>query len=123
MQHQNNTTRVTISKHLTRNDVEQSLLFPVPRIFNVQEGDLVYMHVRYNFGGTCKFPCCIKKYEETGSVLAIHWFEFVRLKGLRPNDEVILVAEFSSGKKTQMQLTMELKRKITLFGKDIWGHF
>ncbi|WRX14360.1 hypothetical protein QQP08_006847 [Theobroma cacao] len=81
------------------------------------------MHVRYNFGGTWKFPCCIKKNEETGSVLAIHWFEFVRLKGLRPNDEVILVAEFSSGKKTQMQLSMELKRKITLFGKDIWGMF
>ena len=122
MQNPNNQpTKARISKRLTRNDVEQCLSFSVPRILNVEVGNLFYLYVRDSTGEAYTFPCSIQQKEDMGLVVSINWHGFVRVKEIRPDDEVFLLGEFMGGEDTRMQFSIELQRKIRLFGRDIWG--
>ncbi|XVF01173.1 hypothetical protein REPUB_Repub04eG0065600 [Reevesia pubescens] len=103
------------------NDVEQSLSFLVPNIFNLEEGELFYFYVRDRNGEAYTFPCSIQPNRELGLVVSINSLDFARIKGIRPEVEVVLLGEFVGGKDRRMQLTILLQRKIILLGKDIWG--
>lgn len=57
--------------------------------------------------------------DEDEGVLSVGWIEFVRRKNLKPCDKVIFYDEVDdTGKAT---LKIEVKRRIRLFGHDIWA--
>ncbi|XVF01172.1 hypothetical protein REPUB_Repub04eG0065500 [Reevesia pubescens] len=69
------------------------------------------------------FCCTIRHNDEMtddGGVLDVGWLEFAQRKNLKPYDEVIFHEEIDIDK-DKATLKIEVKRKIRLFGHDIWA--
>ncbi|OMP01590.1 hypothetical protein COLO4_11748 [Corchorus olitorius] len=110
-----------ISKRLSPKDVEESLCFPLPRILNVEEGEIFQLQVRDKGDQAWTFSCSIEQHQEIGLALTVRWLAFVGAKGIKADDEVILQGEFMGSDDMRLQFLIEVKRKIRLFGKDMWG--
>ncbi|GLT63676.1 hypothetical protein SLA2020_362220 [Shorea laevis] len=110
---------VMFSKLLTESDVNKnlSILFCSMGSSIPEEGGL-YMNALDNTGKAWSFPCSVHHEETTGTVVSVCWDEFVREKGVRANDKVVL-KEKSMAEGTIFMV--DVKRKIRLFGEDIWA--
>ena len=118
--------RERFSKRLTQNDVEKCLiLFPfctVAGIFDFQEGRVFCLEVIGSTGKVWTFLGSFHNNEEMGSVVSISWPQFVSEKALKPNDEVVFVRQSMDDDEGHWKkFKIEVRRKIRLFGHDIWG--
>ncbi|XWS54861.1 hypothetical protein CRYUN_Cryun10bG0125900 [Craigia yunnanensis] len=118
--------RERFSKRLTQNDVEKCLiLFPfcdVAGIFDFQEGRMFCLEVVGSTGKAWTFLGSFHTNEEMGSVVSISWPQFVSEKTLKANDEVVFVGQsMDDDEGPWKKFKIEVRRKIRLFGQDIWG--
>ena len=118
----------TFSKLLTKSDVEKSLLIPTCSfdVLPFEEGHFFYLNVVDQTGNTWTFPCFVQQISDDqsigSSVISIGWLNFTRNKDVRVGDMVFLhqksLDDNSSG---STHFRIEVKRKIRLFGQDIWA--
>ncbi|GLT63674.1 hypothetical protein SLA2020_362200 [Shorea laevis] len=110
---------VMFSKLLTEPDVKKNLLIPCCSMGpSIPEEGVLYMNALDNAGKAWSFPCSVHHDETTVTVVSVCWDEFVREKGIRANDKVVL-KEKSMAEGTIF--VVEVKRKIRLLGEDIWA--
>lgn len=76
------------------------------------------MNAQDNTEKAWSFPCTFHHDETTGTMVSVCWDEYVREKGVRANDKVVL-KEKSVAEGTIFRV--EVRRKIRLFGEDIWA--
>ncbi|XVE93289.1 hypothetical protein REPUB_Repub01dG0178000 [Reevesia pubescens] len=122
--------RERFSKRLTQVEVEKRLiLFPltvVAGFFNFEVDRLFCMDVVDWFGKAWTFMGSIhSNYEDLGSVVSVSWPQFATEKGIKANDEVIFIGQplddDDDHRTPWKKYKVEVKRKIRLFGQDIWG--
>ena len=77
------------------------------------------MHAHDGNGHEWIFSCNIQRNESVGQFLSVGWIEFVRERNLQVDDSVTILEEVMKNQATRIK--MEVKRKIRLFGKDIWA--
>ncbi|KAJ9158949.1 hypothetical protein P3X46_024490 [Hevea brasiliensis] len=115
---------ILITKVLTKADIESCLSFPTSSIGPVpfQEGHSMDMNVHDQSGQEWIFPCTIQRNDTVGRVLSVGWDEFARRKNLAVNDKVIFLEETIENQAPgTCRIKIQVKRKIRLFGNDIWA--
>ncbi|GMJ12785.1 hypothetical protein HRI_004947700 [Hibiscus trionum] len=111
----------TISKMLTRTDIEKSLLisgdsfgiFPVP----FDGGHFFNMTAIDGTGKAWDFPCFFLQSE---GIVSVGWLPFLGGKDVRAGDMVFLHREWMNDGE-DFTVKIEVKRKIRLLGQDIWA--
>ena len=111
------------SKVVTEMDVTRSLSISISSLglIPLEEGPSMDMHVFDDDSGRLwDFRCSIQHntYCE-GRVISVDWLEFVGHKNVRVDDKVIFVEQVTNDQ--SMRLKVEVKRRIRLFGQDIWA--
>ncbi|GAV61205.1 hypothetical protein CFOL_v3_04733, partial [Cephalotus follicularis] len=118
-------TTIIISKVLSKMDTERNLVIPTSSLgfLPFEEGHSANMVVEdESTRQAWIFHCTIKGDENKGLVLSVSWLDFVRDKSLKENDEVtIFQEEFMKEKAMGTRFKIVVKRKIRLFGADIWA--
>ncbi|XVF67660.1 hypothetical protein PTKIN_Ptkin10aG0139300 [Pterospermum kingtungense] len=114
------------SKRLTQKDVEKrTITIPfseVAGIFDFEEGRLFCLDVLECTGQAWTFLGAFHRNEEMGSVVSISSPQFVSEKALKANDEVVFVRQSRENDSVPWKkFKIEVRRKIRLFGQDIWG--
>ncbi|KAL4298042.1 hypothetical protein GQ457_12G021050 [Hibiscus cannabinus] len=114
------------SKRLSQNEIEKRMIFlpfaVVASFLEFQEGHLFRMDVVDSLGKAWSFMGMFQINEEFGNYVSISWPQFAAEKGLKANDEVIFMEKpRQEGEESCKQLKVRIKRKIRLFGQDIWG--
>ncbi|XVF67659.1 hypothetical protein PTKIN_Ptkin10aG0139200 [Pterospermum kingtungense] len=125
---------MSISKVLTKSDIEKSLLISAACCFDsnilpLEEGHFYDINVIDNTGKAWSFPCFIQQISEgmhmEPPVLSVGWLKFVCDKDVRVGDMVFLHQKYAmddhDDDSTCKQLKIEVKRKIRLMGEDIWA--
>ncbi|KAJ4822671.1 hypothetical protein Tsubulata_027234 [Turnera subulata] len=119
---------VLFSKLVSKTDIESHLVIPdcpAGTLPSSDEGQSMEMHVLDNNGREWLFPCCITRNDLVGKFLNVGWIEFVRERDVRENDEVSIIHDEvdwkNQGAATTVLIKIEVRRKIRLFGKDIWA--
>ncbi|KAK8331244.1 hypothetical protein V6Z11_A10G062200 [Gossypium hirsutum] len=114
------------SKHLTQNEVKDRIIFfsytDVAPFFEFQEGRLFFMDVTDSLGKAWTFIGTFYANPDVGKYVSIKWPQFLSEKGLKANDEVIFIERSRrEGETPWKKFNVVIKRKIRLFGQDIWG--
>ena len=115
---------ILISKFATKADVESRLSFPTCSLglLPFEEGQSMNMSLYDKCGCQWIFACTIQQNDSIGQVLSMDWMEFVRHKDVRENDKVIILEEeIIKNHIIGTRMKIEVKRKIRLFGQDIWA--
>ncbi|KAJ6416209.1 hypothetical protein OIU84_004919 [Salix udensis] len=109
------------SKSLSKADIENVLSIPACTLgpLPFREGHSMNMHAHDGNGQEWIFSCNIQRNESVGHFLSVGWIEFVRERNLQVDDSVTILEEVMKNQATCIKL--EVKRKIRLFGKDIWA--
>ncbi|MBA0878552.1 hypothetical protein Goshw_001391 [Gossypium schwendimanii] len=114
-----------ISKQLTKNDIEKSLLIPTDSfsIVPVQfEGGCFYnVNAVDGAGKAWDFPCFVQQSE---GIVSVDWLRFLSGKDVRAGDTVFLhrkSMDGDDGDDSTAKVKIEVKRKIRLMGEDIWA--
>ncbi|MBA0712040.1 hypothetical protein Golax_011165, partial [Gossypium laxum] len=115
-----------ISKQLTKNDIEKSLLIPTDSfsIVPVQfEGGCFYnVNAVDGAGKAWDFPCFVQQSE---GIVSVDWLRFLSGKDVRAGDTVFLhrkpMDDGGGDLTASAKLKIEVKRKIRLMGEDIWA--
>ncbi|KAK8562928.1 hypothetical protein V6N13_018521 [Hibiscus sabdariffa] len=112
---------LTISKVLTRTDVEKSLLIPGDSfsIFSVSfnGGHFFNMAAIDGTGKALDFPCFLLQVE---GIVSVGWLPFLAGKDVRAGDMVLLHRKWmDDGDDSTVEI--EVRRKIRLLGEDIWA--
>ncbi|KAK8991604.1 hypothetical protein V6N11_062609 [Hibiscus sabdariffa] len=119
-------TRQSFSKLLTQREVEQrTVSFPfddVASTFEFQEGRLFCIDAMDSLEKVWSFVGMFHNNEELGKCVSICLREFPVEKGLKANDEITFTERpRQNGTRTSKRFKVLIKRKIRLFGQDIWG--
>ncbi|EEF33387.1 conserved hypothetical protein [Ricinus communis] len=115
---------VLISKLITKTDTESYLSFPTCSLglLPFEDGHSMNMNVYDNSGRECIFSSTIQRNDSIGRFLSVGWLDFVRHKDVREKDKItILEDEIIKNQVTGTRIRIEVKRKIRLFGQDIWA--
>ncbi|XVE66910.1 hypothetical protein DITRI_Ditri08aG0118100 [Diplodiscus trichospermus] len=116
------------SKRLTQDDVEKDLIvFPTTAVAGIFESQPCLMYLIIDLvvgstGQTYTFQVYFGTNHEMGRVVSIWSFNFLKEKGIRANDEVVFIRQPSDNDTAPMKFKIEVRRKIRLFGQDIWGN-
>ncbi|TYI59824.1 hypothetical protein E1A91_D10G063300v1 [Gossypium mustelinum] len=116
----------SFSSRLTRNEVEDRIILfsyaVVAEFFEFQENRMFYMDIMDSLGKEWTFVGSFYTNQEVGNYVSISLLQFFTEKGLKPNDEVTFT-KIPQGEDewTWKKFKVEIKRKITLFGQEIWG--
>ncbi|KAK8509222.1 hypothetical protein V6N13_062278 [Hibiscus sabdariffa] len=118
--------RQSFSKLLTQREVEQrTVSFPfddVASVFEFQEGRLFCIDAMDSLGKMWPFIGMFHNNEELGNCVSICLQQFLVEKELKANDEITFTERpRQEGTRTSKRFKVEIKRKIRLFGQDIWG--
>ncbi|KAK8602476.1 hypothetical protein V6N13_057895 [Hibiscus sabdariffa] len=118
--------RQRFSKQLIQREVEKcTISFPfdvVASFFEFQEGCLFCMDVMDSLGEKWSFIGMFHHNEELGNCVSIRLSQFSIEKGLKAADEVTFTERpRREGARPWKKFKVEVKRKIRLFGQDIWG--
>lgn len=112
------------SKLVSEIDITRILSIPANACamgrLNFEENVLMDMHVEDDCGKMWMFGCWIQKNDDGGCALCVDWLEFVRHKDVRVGDKVLLIEEIED-QAMRRKIKIEVKRKIRLFGQDIWA--
>ncbi|KAJ0080508.1 hypothetical protein Patl1_23120 [Pistacia atlantica] len=105
------------SKFVDEIDITRSLSLPASPmgLIHFEENQLMDMHVQDDCGQLWMFRCSIQKNGDAGCALSVDWLEFVRHK------DVIFIQEIVKDQAMGARIKIQVKRKIRLFGQDIWG--
>lgn len=114
------------SKLLLETDVTSSLLIPTASLglsITIEESRFIDMHVHDGCGKQWIFCCSFIHQHVDGfdHFLSVDWLEFVRTRDVRAGDKVIFIEEMKNDEQVEATIKIEVKRKIRLFGKDIWA--
>ncbi|KAI9156850.1 hypothetical protein LWI28_013111 [Acer negundo] len=112
------------SKIVTDIDVTRSLSIPTSSLGSIpfEEGHFTDMNVYDDCGRFWVFRCSIQQMGSEDRVLSVNWIEFVRHKNVRVDDKVIFLEETCiNDPTTGAKIKIEVKRKIRLYGQDIWA--
>ncbi|TXG53777.1 hypothetical protein EZV62_019033 [Acer yangbiense] len=114
------------SKIVTEIDITRSLSIPTSSLglIPLEEGHSVDMHVYDSCGRLWIFRSSILQQSTgcEGLVLSVNWLEFVSHKNVKVDDEVIFIEEIiMNGPGVGARLYIQVRRKIRLFGQDIWA--
>ncbi|KAJ6309170.1 hypothetical protein OIU76_018709 [Salix suchowensis] len=114
---------MVFSKLLTADDIENGLPIPGSSLGQLpdQEGLTMSMQVLDRNGQDWTFSCTIKRNDSVGHFLSVGWNNFVREKDLRVDDKVTIQEEGMKKQGSGTWIKVEVKRKIRLFGEDIWA--
>ncbi|KAJ7002096.1 hypothetical protein NC653_012229 [Populus alba x Populus x berolinensis] len=140
---------LVFSKFLTADDIERGLCIPGCSLgpLPFEEGQSMNMHVHDGNGQEWIFSCTIKRNESMGHFLSVGWNKFVRERDLRVDernqsmghflsvgwnkfvrerdlrvdDKVTIHEEAMKNQATGTCIKVEVKRKIRLFGEDVWA--
>ncbi|MFQ6636014.1 hypothetical protein Gotur_012996 [Gossypium turneri] len=120
--------RRLFSRRLIQSEVDRCVFFfpfmYVSEFFEFQEGRFFFMDVIDSLGKVWTVLTKFHTHEVIGNYVSIDWPQFSNEKGLKPNDEITLIArplqEGGNGG-PQHEFKVLVKRKIRLFGQDIWG--
>ncbi|KAJ0094029.1 hypothetical protein Patl1_27065 [Pistacia atlantica] len=106
------------SKFLTEMDVTRSLVIPTNfmGLIDFEKGRVMDMHVHDDAG--LDVYLLVQQNGIVGDVLCVDWIEFVQHKNVKVKDKVIFVMEDEA---MGGRMKIEVKRKIRLFGQDIWA--
>ncbi|TYH48402.1 hypothetical protein ES332_D10G064300v1 [Gossypium tomentosum] len=102
----------SFSKHLTQSEVKDRIIF------------FSYTDVApfFDLGKAWTFIGTFYANPEVGKYVSIKWPQFSSEKGLKANDEVIFTEKPQrEGEAPWKKFNVVIKRKIRLFGQDIWG--
>ncbi|EOX98122.1 Uncharacterized protein TCM_006956 [Theobroma cacao] len=119
--------RERFSKRLTQNEVDKCLLmFPftaVVGLFAFEIHRLFCLDVVGRSGKAWTFLASFEPDEDMVSVFSIRCPQFASEYALKANDEVTFVRQAlnDNDKAPWMKFKIEIRRKIILFGQDIWG--
>ncbi|KAK8505284.1 hypothetical protein V6N13_045726 [Hibiscus sabdariffa] len=118
--------RERFSKRLTRNEAEKCMiLLPfaiVASSLEFEEGRIFRMDAVDSLGKAWSFVGMLQKNEELGNCVSVSWPQFATEKGLKADDEIIFMEKLRrEGEESWKQIQVRIKRKIRLFGQDIWG--
>ncbi|MBA0695629.1 hypothetical protein Goari_002241 [Gossypium aridum] len=116
--------RRTFSKRLTPIEVEKRIILffytVVAEFFEFEEGRHFFMDVTDNLGKEWTFVGTFHANNIVENHVSISWAQFSLEKGLKVNDEVTFT-EKPQGNGPWKKFKVVIKRKIRLFGQDIWG--
>ncbi|KAE8701607.1 hypothetical protein F3Y22_tig00110540pilonHSYRG00076 [Hibiscus syriacus] len=117
---------ISFASRLTRSEVQRRMMMlpvlAVAAFFEYEEGRLFFMDVKDSLGQAWIFLCRFHANEEMGNYFCISWPQFSMEKGLKENDEVIFTERPRlEGESPERKFKVEIKRKIRLFGVDMWG--
>ncbi|KAJ6715497.1 hypothetical protein OIU85_026943 [Salix viminalis] len=114
---------MVFSKLLTADDIENGLSIPGSSLGQLpdQEGLTMSMQVHDRNGQAWTFSCTIKRNDSVGHFLSVGWNKFVRERDLRVDDKVTIQEEAMKKEGSGTWIKVEVKRKIRLFGEDIWA--
>lgn len=114
---------LVFSKFLTADDIENGLSIPGCSLgpLPFQEGQSMNMHVHDGNGHEWIFCCTIRRNESMGHFLSVGWNKFVRERDLRVDDKVTIHEEAMKNQAMGTWIKVEVKRKIRLFGEDVWA--
>ncbi|MBA0569826.1 hypothetical protein Golob_003528, partial [Gossypium lobatum] len=118
--------RQSFSKHLTQSEAKDRIIFfsytDVALFFEFQEGSMFFVNVTDNLGKARTFIGTFYTNPEIGKYVSIKWPQFSSEKGLKANDEVIFTERpCRKSEAPWKKFKLVIKRKIRLFGQDIWG--
>lgn len=116
----------SVSRRLTRNEVEDRIMLfsydVVAEFYEFQENRMCYMDVIDGLRREWTFVGSFYMNQEVGNYVSINSLHFFTEKGLKANDEVTFTRRLQGEDEwTWKKFKVEVNRKITLFGRDIWG--
>ncbi|KAK8636090.1 hypothetical protein V6N13_004800 [Hibiscus sabdariffa] len=114
------------TRRLTQGEVHyQMILFPfvaVAACFEFQPNVLSFMDVKDSLEKEWSFLVRFHAHAEFGNYMSVSWPQFSMEKQLKANDEVTFIEiPHREGEEPTKKFKVQIKRKIRLFGQDIWG--
>ncbi|KAK8493105.1 hypothetical protein V6N13_095549 [Hibiscus sabdariffa] len=118
--------RQSFSKLLTQREVERrTVVFPfdtVASAFEFQEGQLFCIDAMDSLGKVWSFIGMFHNNEEFNNCVSICLHQFPVEKELKANDKITFTKRpLQKNARICKRFKVEIKRKIRLFGQDIWG--
>ncbi|XP_061981245.1 uncharacterized protein LOC133701367 [Populus nigra] len=109
------------SKVLRDTDVRVRFSFPTHCLQHLDfaGNNSVDLHVKDSSGELRVIRCLKRKEDYDKPVLSKGWLKFVADYGLRVGDKVVLHREDDQNLGSQFRI--EVKRRINLFGEEVWG--
>jgi len=109
------------SKVLRDTDVRVRFSFPTHCLEHLDfaGNNYVDLHVKDSCGELRVIRCLKRKEDYDKPVLSKGWLKFVADYGLRIGDKVVLHREDDQNLGSQFRI--EAKRRINLFGEEVWG--
>uniref|UniRef100_A0A6N2M8K1 TF-B3 domain-containing protein n=1 Tax=Salix viminalis TaxID=40686 RepID=A0A6N2M8K1_SALVM len=98
---------MVFSKVLTADDIENGLSIPGSSLGQLPDQEGLTMSMQRN--------------DSVGHFLSVGWNKFVRERDLRVDDKVTIHEEAMKKEGSGTWIKVEVKRKIRLFGEDIWA--
>ncbi|KAH1048203.1 hypothetical protein J1N35_038987 [Gossypium stocksii] len=118
--------RQSFSKRLTQIEVENRMILfsytVVANFFEFQANHLLFMDATDSVGKKWIFVGKFHANDNVGNYVSISLSWFAVEKGLKVNDEITF-SEIPQGNRPWKNFKVVIKRKIRLFGQDIWGEF
>ncbi|MBA0862915.1 hypothetical protein Goshw_014174, partial [Gossypium schwendimanii] len=88
--------------------------------FNGRQG--AYLKVKDRSHRLWIFWCSVRKTSYPKPVFSSGWLQFTRHYNLRIGDKITLRKQLKRDVSNGFQYKIEVRRKINLFGKDVWAH-
>ncbi|MBA0820554.1 hypothetical protein Gohar_021316 [Gossypium harknessii] len=116
--------RQNFSKRLTQIELENRMILfsytVVADFFEFQADHLFFMNATDSVGKEWIFVGKFHASDTVGNYVSISLPWFAVEKGLKANDEITFT-EIPQGNRSWKNFKVVIKRKIRLFGQDIWG--
>ncbi|KAG4178628.1 hypothetical protein ERO13_A10G055066v2 [Gossypium hirsutum] len=116
--------RQSFSKLLTQIELENRMILfsytEVANFFEFQADHLLFMNATDSAGKECIFVGKFHASDNVGNYVSINLPWFAVEKGLKVNDEIIFT-EIPQSNRPWKNFKIVIKRKIRLFGQNIWG--
>ncbi|KAL4385256.1 hypothetical protein GQ457_15G021270 [Hibiscus cannabinus] len=126
MENQGQAAGNRFTRRLTQRELHyRVILFPfvaVAAFFEFQPDVLSFMDVKDSLEKEWRFLVRFHTHPELGNYMSVSMPQFSMEKQLKANDEITFIEiPHGEGEEPRKKFKVEIKRKIRLFGQDIWG--
>ena len=117
-------TKRLFEKTLSKTDVEYRMVIPMDSLpaFRIPEGE--FSKKVDVFDNNCcrwSFRCSTRKNDpHPKPVLSSGWIKFVKKKGLKEGDQVIVSVSDKDGAEG-LQFGIQARKRVKLFGQELWS--
>ncbi|KAL9353783.1 hypothetical protein Peur_051753 [Populus x canadensis] len=112
-------------KSLSKTDIDHRMTIPMDSLsaFQIPKGKYSKDVAVFDIDGRrWRFRCTTRRKDpHPKPVLSSGWIKFVKNRGLKEGDEVIFSVAHSDGAEGP-QFGIEARKKLKLFGQDIWSN-